>query len=266
MRTRQIRSMTTGHAPQASDLGAGELAINFPDGKIFSKDDDGNIKTLVEPQHVFSVNGKEGVIELSIDDLLPSFDVTFSISTNLVEMGATVANPNFTASWTTEPQSRVLTDSEGTSPKNITGSPFTSSGTFTKSAYGQSVTFTLTSENSSGSKTVVRTAILSWGQRVYFGTGVPGFNSEAQIKSLQNNPLSLTKNRTFTVTASSSQKIYYAYRTGYGPSTFFVGGFEGGFNLVSTSIPVTNSQGLTENYTLYESDNVGLGSTTVQVV
>ena len=49
-----------------------------------------------------------------------------------------------------------------------------------------------------------------------------------------------------------------------GKPTFYVGGFEGGFDLLHTFL-YTNSKGYSENYYVYKSINSSLGSTSVEV-
>jgi hypothetical protein len=100
---------------------------------------------------------------------------------------------------------------------------------------------------------------------VYWGVAAAGGGGAAFIQALSNSQLQLSRNGTFNVTAGPTQKVYYAYRTAYGAATFTVGGFSGGFALDSSTISVTNTNGFTENYTLYESDNLGLGNITVVV-
>ena len=79
------------------------------------------------------------------------------------------------------------------------------------------------------------------------------------------NPLSQARARTFTVDATGTGVfIYYAYRKAYGLSTFWSGGFQGGFNDPKI-VAVTNNYGFTEDYYLYQSSQDGLGVTTIQV-
>lgn len=187
-----------------------------------------------------------------------------AISSGLVEVGQTVSTPAFTATYSETPVNAILTDSVPNTAKDVTSTPasFTSNSSFVRNTYGATVTFTLTASNDANSNS--RTANLFWTQKVFFGVGAAGQNSEAFIESLTG-ALATSRSRSFAVNAGASQKIYYAYRTAYGAAPFTVGGFEGGFTLVSTTISITNAFGFTENYTLYESDNVGLGSTTVVV-
>lgn len=198
--------------------------------------------------------------------LCPDFEISsFSLSSNLIEVGDTLLNPTFTVTYTSDPVEVLIVDDDGGLEQDFSLSPnsFSYLDSYTKNTYGASVTWTLSVSDNVQTDTAQVTK--TWTQLVFWGVGAAGGNSEAFIESLANSALATSKNRTFSVTANSSQKIYYAYRTAYGTATFTVGGFEGGFSLVSSSISVTNSFGFTENYTLYESDNVGLGSTTVVV-
>jgi hypothetical protein len=89
--------------------------------------------------------------------------------------------------------------------------------------------------------------------------------NEAFIKGLANSALSASRNRTITVNAGPGQKIFYCYRAAYGSATFTVGGFSGGFTNTALLVSLTNAYGFLENYTVWESDNPGLGLTTVVV-
>ena len=201
---------------------------------------------------------------LTQDMILPTYTITLSGGT-LVEVSQTVTTPGFTATYNRTPSTAVLTDSEGNAPKNVIGTPtsFNSNFNFTKNTFGATVTFTLTSTDGYGvSKTATTT--YTWAQKTYHGVGPAGQTGEAFIESLTG-VLDTNIGFSFTDNAGPTQKIYYASRAAYGTPTFTVGGFSGGFTLVSNSISVTNAFGFTENYQLWESDNLGLGSTTVVV-
>jgi len=86
--------------------------------------------------------------------------------------------------------------------------------------------------------------------------------TEADIEGLATSTASNDATRTFTVTAGASEYIAFAYPTRLGTVTFWVGGFEGGFQDPET-VSVTNANGYTENYYIYRSDNVNLGETEV---
>jgi hypothetical protein len=66
----------------------------------------------------------------------------------------------------------------------------------------------------------------------------------------------------FTVTAGAGQYIWFCYPKRLGTVTFWVGGFEGGFQPVET-VSLTNMNGWTEDYYCWRSTNANLGSTAV---
>jgi hypothetical protein len=66
----------------------------------------------------------------------------------------------------------------------------------------------------------------------------------------------------FTVTAGAGQYIWFCYPKRLGTVTFWVGGFEGGFEAVQT-VSLTNINGWSEDYYCYRSTNANLGSTAV---
>jgi hypothetical protein len=203
---------------------------------------------------------------LTLDQIAAAYTVSLALTgAALVEAGQTVATPAFTASYARTPAAAVLTDTVPTTPQNVIGTPtsFSSTGTFTKS-YGQSVTFTLTA-NETGGPSKTSSAAISWGQKEFWGNAVPGTPNAAFIAALPSSALTLSRARTFTSTAGATERLYFACRSAYGTPTFTVGGFAGGFHLAAGAVAVTNGQGVTENYDLWESDFPGLGATTVVV-
>jgi hypothetical protein len=86
--------------------------------------------------------------------------------------------------------------------------------------------------------------------------------NEAFVKSLP--AFGGTKEREFQVNAGSLDKIFYCYPMTYGAAQFLVNGFVGGFGLVA-QVSVSTSNGEVV-YNVYESDNAGLGATTVKVL
>lgn len=190
----------------------------------------------------------------------------FAATTPVVRVGATVANPAFTAAHNHTPSaSLLLTNTDNVESKDVKATPtsFASAQSYTKTNNNASVGFTLT--GSDGVSPANRSAAIAWRPDVYWGTGASGFNTEAQIEALANSELLPSRVKTFAVNAAGSTKIYFACPASYGTPTFTVGGFSGGFTLVSASISVTNVNGVTQNYQLWESDTPGLGPTTVAV-
>ena len=71
---------------------------------------------------------------------------------------------------------------------------------------------------------------------------------------------------TYTSNAIGTQYNWYCFPSSYGTPTFTAGGFEGGYQLVTT-ISFTNAYGHIENYDIYRSDNPDIGpGLTIEVI
>jgi hypothetical protein len=204
-----------------------------------------------------NTNGDWEPTTLTQDQVAPAFTISLA-GGGFVEVKHSIVHPAFTATYSTPPTSAVLTDSVPNSPQNVISTPtsFSSTHTYVGNTFNSSVTFTLTAGNGIVTKTANTT--LTWVQRTYYGVGPAGQNSAAFITSLGGQFLTNSQPTSFNVTAGVNQYIYFA-------PTFSVGGFAGGFNLVSNTIAVTNAFGFTENYQLWQSTNANLGNTTVVV-
>jgi hypothetical protein len=103
-------------------------------------------------------------------------------------------------------------------------------------------------------------------ERVYWGINNAPADTEAFIEALSGyTNTSVRGSVSFSVNATTGNKIYFARPVHFGTAIFTVGGFAGGFILRSTGISVTNTLGLTVPYNLYESVSPGLGVTAVTV-
>ena len=91
------------------------------------------------------------------------------------------------------------------------------------------------------------------------GTAVNSSTILGLTKKLQN-----SRSTTFTANAGNDQYVMYSQPSRLGAPSFNVGGFDGGFHLEKT-IKFTNAYGYAENYDIYFSDNLALGSITVKV-
>lgn len=181
----------------------------------------------------------------------------------LVLVGATVANPSFTASYNQPATAVTLSDTDGNSDAiALPATAFASPHSFTKNTYGQSVTFTDTATGATGSGAA--SATLSWGENVYTGSAVDpgggGYNA-AFITALAPT-LKLGPQGTYAENASALQSVFFATRSAFGLTTanFFVGGFPFACSVVAAGVAITNANGITENFDLFRSDNIGLGA------
>jgi hypothetical protein len=230
----------------------------------------GNLEDLITPGGVgYAIISDDGELwtnrQLTLDDLGPAFNITMG-GAQTVEVGASVATPAFTATYTGGPAtSATLTDNAGSSPKSLT-TPFTSvssDGTFSQSTNNSTYTFTITAL--AGAVSDSSSVVIAWRPRVYHGAATAGTLNEAFIEALASSNLQSTRAVTYTDNATSGKYLYYAAPSSYGTPTFTVGGFESGIGLAASGVSVTNAHGVTQNYDIWVSDHPDLGSTTVVV-
>ena len=131
---------------------------------------------------------------------------------------------------------------------------------------GTSKVITLTAIGDTNTATA--TYSVNFLNNIYHGVVASPSTNIAQIISAGTtilNSTSNTRSRTFIANASNvNDYIYYSYPSRLGFATFVVGGFEGGFQLLTTESH-TNSLGYIENYYVYRSEQKGLGNTTITV-
>jgi hypothetical protein len=106
--------------------------------------------------------------------------------------------------------------------------------------------------------------VVTWTRDVYYGVGAAGLNTEAAIEGLAANALSSSRARTITV-SPSSEKVYYAFPKQYGTATFTLNGFPAAFN-TPLELAITNVNGVTSTYYVYESTNLLSGTSLAFVV
>lgn len=104
---------------------------------------------------------------------------------------------------------------------------------------------------------------VSFVNRVYWGVSAETDITEVLVKSLENNVLSGSKERTITV-APDHQYIYYAFPVRLGTAVFKQGYFEGGFEDPAT-VRVSNGSGYSEDYYVYRSTKNLSAEVTVEV-
>lgn len=195
-----------------------------------------------------------------------AFSITaFAATAAVLEVGATATNPAFTAAENRTPTTLTLTNTDNGESKDVHATPtsFSSSQSYTKTGNNATVTFTIT--GSDGVSPANRSASIAWRPRVYWGVAAHGLNNEAGIEGLASSALQSSRVASHTVNATGSTRVYWAAPASYGTPTFTVGGFSGGFSLVSNTISVTNANGVNQLYQLWESDSAGLGAITVVV-
>ena len=216
---------------------------------------------------------------INIDVTRPPFTPRMTSVENLIlELGQELSQPSFTAEYTevaSKIYSATLEDSDNGYLQNVITSPnsFSSSFSFSKISFNHFVDFTLTSSTKEN-PLILKThkVTFTWGQKVYWGVSEePVLYDQDFIKGLElttsgGSEVTLTKNRSINVVAGSGEYIYYCFRSDFESietAGFLVNDFEGGFTRVAENILVTNNYGVTEEYSIYRSDNPSLGSTNV---
>lgn len=126
---------------------------------------------------VYVWNGTEWVArQLTQDDIATGFSIESFSGGSVVETGATVTNPTFTASYSSEPASANITNTDGIdSPLDLVA-PYTSgtvTGAFSHSSPAN-VVFTLTAV---GATTKTATQTIAFQDRSFGGIGTPGATS-----------------------------------------------------------------------------------------
>jgi hypothetical protein len=113
---------------------------------------------------------------LTNDDIQPGFTINSFTGGSTVEIGATVTNPTFTASYSHTPNSAQITNTDGIDSPLVLSSPYTSGtvvGSFDHNSQA-TVTFTLTAIYTS---TKTATSPINWYPRSFAGVGAPGATS-----------------------------------------------------------------------------------------
>ena len=140
--------------------------------------------------------------------------------------------------------------------QNINGSPVTGNS---KQYTGVTTSTSYTLNVSDGQTSASKTAYVTFANRVYYGAAADLTTVTSLNSILSNDP-----ERTITVNAGSGEYIIYAIPARLGDVTFFVSGFEGGFE-AAVEQSLTNSSGYQETYKVYRSTRANLGETTVEI-
>lgn len=133
------------------------------------------------------------------------------------------------------------------------------------SSYTENYRVHASTQSSLGNSTLQLSTSSTLINPLYYGvtTSTDSF-TEGDIEGLTNSSITNDNTQTWnSVTADPGEYLLFAFPTRLGIPTFYVGGFEGGFESPET-VSVTNVNGYTEDYYAWRSTNAGLGATTVQ--
>ena len=191
-------------------------------------------------------------IENKMDEISNPFSInSFSVTPSVAQKGSTI---NVTAKWS------YNKDINSQKLNNATLDATLREKTF--SGVNADVTYTLTAI-STNNISKAKSGTVKFYNGIYYGKSTSTTYDSTLISSLTKT-LSDSKARTITVNAGTGEYIYYCLPTRLGTPNFNVGGFDGGFDKVKT-VSFTNSDGYTENYDIYKSNNANLGNTTIVI-
>lgn len=183
---------------------------------------------------------------------------SFTNNVNTVEVGQTITTVTFNWKLNKEMTSVTLND-------NPQSTGTTGTATLSDQNITSNTTYTLKAND--GTNTVTKTTSINFQNKVYWGIGTVTESDGADsafVLGLSGSSFATSVARTFTVEAGEGQYIYFAAPASFGNATFKVGGFEGGFDLLTT-FNFTNASGGEASYNVYKSSNANLGNTTVEV-
>lgn len=169
---------------------------------------------------------------------------TFTASPSVCEFGST---NTINLAWSLN---------KAATSQNINGMAVTGNS---KSFDAVTTAMTYTLNVSDGHTNASKSVSVGFANQIYYGVSEDLSNVTSLSKVLSNNP-----ERTITVNAGAGKYIVYAIPARLGDVTFFVGGFEGGFENPVEQMLV-NASGYQELYKVYRSTNANLGETTVEI-
>lgn len=215
------------------------------DGKYLSKYptgqdvDDALDKAVQASFDIISI--KQRLDDLEYSDIKIN---SFTVSPTTFEMGAS-GTVNATWSLNKTPTAQTINGN------NVTGNSKQYTGVTSNTTYTLNVT--------DGKTSASKSASVSFANQIYYGVASNLDNVTSLTKIVSN-----SKERTITVNAGVGQYIIYAIPARLGDVTFFVSGFEGGFEDPEEQT-LTNASGYQETYKVYRSTNANLGNTTVEI-
>ncbi len=183
--------------------------------------------------------------ELTLNDIAAAFDASVATTAAaMVEIGQTISNPQFTATYNRTPTSASLGDSDGNPVQDVLGAPnpITRPYSYSKNNNGQTVTWTLTAGQGAGSDSA--SIGTTWASRIYFGSIASGATiDEALVEALTSNVLRTSRAGTYAINIAGTDRpaIWIPDVLGTNPS-FVIGGFTYVFE--ATPLTITNAAGL----------------------
>ena len=203
-------------------------------------------------EDIEALNSQFKDIATKMDEISNPFNInSFTVSPSIAQKGSTI---NVTVKWSYNKDINSQTLNNATLDATLREKTF--------SSVNADVTYTLNA-TSTNNISKAKSGTVKFYNGIYYGKSSSTTYDSTLINSLIK-VLSDSKARTITVNVGTGEYIYYCLPSRLGTPNFNVGGFDGGFDKVKT-VSFTNSDGYTENYDIYKSNNANLGNTTIVV-
>lgn len=212
------------------------------------------LRDLVNPfnqPYTNSDNPSISTVGKALDQLLyKELTIQSTVTPNIAEIGETVPEVKFSWKYNKNVTQQSLDDTDiGLDIREVALQDVTS--TISKS---------LQAFDGKNTKKVVMS--ITFKLASYYGISESTPTNSEEIINRFTRDLNFHKGSSVTITAQDNQYIYLMLPKSMGQVQFYVGGFEGGFQIVDPNFQFTKN-GVTSSYILYKSDNPGLGTTTI---
>ena len=214
------------------------------------------LRDLVNPfnqPYTNSDNPSISTVGEALDQLLyKELTIKSKVTPSIAERGEIIPEVEFSWEYNKNTISQKL--------DNIDISPDTRS--ITLSNVRQTISKSLWATDGKSTKTT--TMAIQFKLASYYGVSNKTTLTSDDIINSFTRDLNFQKGSSVTITAQDNQYIYFMLPKSMGQVQFYVGGFEGGFQVVDSNFQFTKN-GTTNSYILYRSDNLGLGTTTINI-
>lgn len=181
------------------------------------------------------------VFELGISNQTHNLSYSYGRQFATTTIASAIINPGSLNVFSTQPAQ----------PGTVSGTQSVTTSVNTNTTYTITVT-------TSDSKTATATTTDTWLPRAYWGRTSTNVPDNAIILAVAGggNVLSNSRSQTFTVSASGSNYIYFAYPASEGALTSItVGGFQSIGAFTQNTVSLTNASGYIQSYYVYVSNN-----------
>lgn len=182
---------------------------------------------------------------------------SFTNNVNTVENGQTITD--VTLSWSLAGVPTEVKLGADAQPLDLNGSKVLSKQTITKNT-----TWTLSVKDAKGKTASASTGIYFKDKKYYGVSAVPSAIDSAFILGLANNAFADNLKGDYKLTSGDGEYFFFAIPASWGTPAFWMGGFEGGMNLVKT-LDFTNASGAVVSYNVYQSSHPNLGTVAITV-